>query len=141
DEFTEDISVNRLLKAALVRLSRLRIRDEHARQALRSFDQALERVQAVEYDPRQMPEIIYTRLNNHYKPAVELAKLVIRATTLELEHGPHRGAAFLIDMNGVFENFVVVALREQLRLSPSVFPQGSHHHPLHLDQRRRVRLR
>jgi 5-methylcytosine-specific restriction enzyme subunit McrC len=141
DEFTEDIAPNRLIKLALARLSRLRIRNEHSRVALRRFDRALERVQTIEYDPRQLPEINYTRLNAHYRPAVELAKLVIRATSLELGFGVHRGASFLIDMNRVFENFVVAALREALRLGPTAFPQGGRRHPLYLDRERRVRLK
>jgi 5-methylcytosine-specific restriction enzyme subunit McrC len=141
DEFTEDIPPNRLIKTALARLSRLRIRNDEARRTLRRFDHALERVRTVEYDLRQLPEITYTRLNAHYRPAVELAKLVIRATSLELEHGAARGAAFLVDMNSVFENFVVVALREALRLGPTTFPQGAARHRLFLDRGRRVRLR
>jgi 5-methylcytosine-specific restriction enzyme subunit McrC len=141
DEFTEDIPPNQLLKTALARLGRLRIRNDHARRSLRRFDRALERVHAVEFDPRQLPEITYTRLNAHYEPAVVLAKLIIRATSLELAYGRHRAAAFLIDMNRVFEDFVVVALRESLQLGTTAFPQGTARHPLHLDKARRIRLR
>jgi 5-methylcytosine-specific restriction enzyme subunit McrC len=108
---------------------------------LRGFDRALERVRIVEYDPRNLPEIPYTRLNAHYRPAVELAKLFIRATSIELGHGEHRAASFLIDMNRVFEDFVVVALREALNVGASVFPQGAKGRSLWLDRGCRVRLR
>jgi 5-methylcytosine-specific restriction enzyme subunit McrC len=141
DEFTEDIPANRLIKTALARLSRLRIRNDEARRMLRRFDHALERVRTVEYDSRQLPGITYTRLNAHYRPAVELAKLVISATSLEVGHGTARGAAFLVDMNSVFEDFVVVALREALRVGPTMFPQAARSYPLFLDCGRRVRLR
>ena len=70
DEFTEDIVENRLLKAALARLSRLRIRSDDARRALRAFDGVLSTVETVEFDPRRLPEIHYTRLNEHYRPAL-----------------------------------------------------------------------
>jgi 5-methylcytosine-specific restriction enzyme subunit McrC len=141
DDYTEDIDANRLIKTALARLSRLRIRSRHARRALRRFDHALERVRTVEYDPRRLPEVIYTRLNAHYRQAVELAKLIIRGTTLELSHGRAYGAAFLIDMNQVFEDFVTVALREALRLDSATFPQNATRRSLWLDSGRRVRLR
>ena len=141
DEFTEDIDPNRVLKSALDRLGRLRIRNAEARRALRGFDRALERVRLVEYDPRRFPEIAYTRLNAHYRPAIELAKLIIRAASIELVHGEHRATSFLIDMNRVFEDFVVVALREALRVGPSVFPQGARRRALWLDRGHRVRLR
>ena len=141
DDFTEDIELNRMLKAAIRRLGHLRIRSPVARQALRSYDHALERVLEIDYDPRQLPSVTYTRLNEHYRPAIELARLILRATSLELGHGGERGAAFLLDMNRVFEDFVVVALREQLRLSERQFVQGARRRSLWLDRGRRVRLR
>ena len=116
DDFTEDIEVNRLLKAAIRRLGRLRIRSIKARRSLRSFDQALMRVSDVDYDPRRLPEFDWNRLNAHYRTATELAKLILRSSSFELRRGNVRSAAFLVDMNKVFEDFVVLALRETLSL-------------------------
>ncbi len=141
DEFTEDIDENRLIKAALHRLARMRIRSTAARRSLGLFDSALERVLLVNYDPRRLPEIHYTRLNDHYRPAVELAKLILRSASFELRHGRLRASAFLVDMNRVFENFVVVALREALRVTERAFPQGNRGRRLYLDEGRRVSLR
>src|SRR5690606_19613540 len=81
DDFTEDIEVNRLLKAAIRRLGRLRIRSSKARRSLRSFDQALMRVSDVDYDPRRLPEFDWNRLNAHYRTATELAKLILRSSS------------------------------------------------------------
>src|SRR5207247_1366694 len=92
-------------------------------------------------DPRQLPELTHTRLNAHYRPAVEFAKLILRSLSLELAHGRVRAASFLIDMNRVFEDFVVSALREQLRLSNRTFPQNAVGRNLWLDQAQRIRLR
>jgi 5-methylcytosine-specific restriction enzyme subunit McrC len=69
-----------------------------------------------------------------------LAKLILRNTSFELRHGRVRALAFLVDMNQVFEDFVVVALREALKLSESTFPQGAKRRPLRLDQAGAVRL-
>ncbi len=141
DEFTQDIEVNRLIKAAIARLGRMRIRSDAARRSLRLFDSALETVSLVHYDPRQLPDVVYTRLNEHYRPAVELAKLILRSTSFELRHGEVRASAFLVDMNEVFENFVVVALRDVLRLSARTFPQGASGRPLRLDSAERIALK
>jgi len=141
DEYTEDIEENRLIKAAIVRLGRLPIRSPASRQALRAFDGALQNVSDVAYDPRCLPEIHFTRLNQHYQSAVELAKLILRSTSFELAHGRVQAACFLVDMNEVFEQFVVVALRESLRLTERTFPRGATGRSVFLDTAARVRLR
>jgi 5-methylcytosine-specific restriction enzyme subunit McrC len=90
DEFTEDIEENRLIRAALFRVGGLRIRSELVRRSLRRFDSALERVELLRYDPRSIPEVRYTRLNQHYRPVVELARLILRSGSYELRHGTVR---------------------------------------------------
>jgi 5-methylcytosine-specific restriction enzyme subunit McrC len=139
DDFTEDTELNQLIKAALIRLSRLRMRSSEVRKEVRSLDGLMMSVSPIELDPRRLPEVTWTRLNKHYRPAVELAKLIIRSTAFELHHGSVRSSGFLVDMNDVFENFVVVALREALGLSESQFPQGEPR--LTLDTAGRITLR
>jgi len=135
DDFTEDIEENRLLKTAIHHLGKLPSRSKRAHSTLRAFDTALSKVSLVPFDIRRLPEIIYTRLNAHYRPAVEFAKLILRSTSFEVRHGIVQASAFLVDMNLVFENFLYVALREALCLSPSVFPQGMRgRQPLYLDE-------
>ena len=114
DEFTEDIEPNRIIKAAIVRLGRMRIRSGKDRRRLREFDQILGQVAEVEYPPGAIPEVSFHRLNRHYEPAIRLAQLILRSTSIELLPGAARSSTFLVDMNKVFENFMVVALRETL---------------------------
>lgn len=140
DEFTEDITENRLIKAAIARLGRLRIRSDDARRVLRAFDALLTTVESAPFDPRALPEIHYTRLNEHFRPAVELAKLILQNTSFDLGQGPVRASSFLVDMNRVFEDFVVVALREALGVSERTFPQGASRRSLFLDRAKRVKL-
>lgn len=140
DEFSEDIIENRLLKAAIKRLSRMTLRSEASRLALREFDTALELVRAVDFDPRRVPTVHYTRTNWRYRHAVEIARLVLRRSSVELGPGRHSAVSFVINMNEAFENFVVVGLREALRLSPSVFPQQLSGRFLHLDRAGDIRL-
>lgn len=139
DEFTEDIEVNRLIKAAVVQLHALRIRSTGVKQALRGLDFALAPISAVRYEKVALPVITWTRLNQRYRPAVELAKLILRSTSFEFRHGGVRSSGFLVDMNQVFEDFAVVALRESLGLDARVFPQGDGR--LRLDEARSVTLR
>jgi 5-methylcytosine-specific restriction enzyme subunit McrC len=140
DEFTEDIEENRILKAAVERLGRMRLRHDASRVALRSFGAAFTTVSSVQYSPSRLPEIIYSRLNDHYRPAVELAKVILSASSLELLRGDVQGSAFLIDMNVVFEEFVRVSLREKLRLGVPEFPAAAKGKSLYLDEGRAVRL-
>jgi 5-methylcytosine-specific restriction enzyme subunit McrC len=118
----------------------MRMRELTLQRSLKRFDAALEGVRPVAYNPQRLPEIQYTRLNQHYRPAVELAKLILRASSFELRHGSTKTSAFIMDMNHVFEDFVVIALREALSLSEHSFAQGARGRRLYLDERRRVSL-
>ena len=117
DEYTEDIEHNRLLKTALHRLSHAQIRSMTVRQELRRPRSAFDMVQLGAYRRGVVPAIRYTRLDEHYRPAVELARLIIENSSLKLFGGKVSGASFLIDMNVVFEQFLYVALGEALNLT------------------------
>jgi 5-methylcytosine-specific restriction enzyme subunit McrC len=141
DEFTEDITENRLLKAALERLRSFRIRSPEARRKLRHFEQILASVSLVRFEPSNLPTVRYSRLNEHYRPAVELAKLILGSRSLELRHGRQAGSAFLVDMNQVFEEFVYLALRDALGLTPHRFRRHGQDCDIHLDVASRVVLK
>ena len=144
DDFTEDIEPNRLLRAATRALGRQSLRQPGSQRALRLLDRALDRASLVEYDRRHVPSVSYTRLTEHYRGAVELARLILRDTSFDVGHGDAAGTAFLLDMNQVFESFVLVALREALGLHEYDFPKGTRGRPLHLnvdDHRPWVRIR
>lgn len=140
DEYTEDIEENRLLRAALDRLRRFRMRSRLPARLLRPHEVALTDVQLVAYESRALPDVQFTRLNEHYRDAIALAKIILEGTSYELEGGEVRATAFLIDMNKVFEDFVVIALREALRLTDAEFPQGARRRHVHLDRRGRIGL-
>jgi 5-methylcytosine-specific restriction enzyme subunit McrC len=140
DDFTEDILENRLLRSAIKRLSRLTLRSKSSRVALRELDTALELVSQVEFDSRRVPQVQYTRANAHYRYAVELARWIIRKSSVELGPGLRDAVSFVVNMNDSFENFVVVALREALALSPFSFPQNASGRIVLLDQVGRIHL-
>ena len=135
DEFTEDIEENRLLKTALYRLAHLPVRSQQARRDVHALRPVFNTVELGAYR-RGVPEVQYTRLNSHYRPAVELARLIIDNSSLELLHGETTGASFMLDMNRVFERFLFVALREELGLSELEWRRGR----LTLDKGDAIRL-
>lgn len=140
DEFTEDIEPNRLILAAADRLERLRLRSGESRINLHWIRRSLERVSLLQYAPAEVPEILFDRLNEHYRGAVELARLILRGVTFDLGHGNVQAMSFLVDMNKVFEDFVWVALKEELALSPERFPRAARGKNLWLDRGRAIRL-
>ncbi len=138
EEFTEDIEKNRLLKTAIYLLGHTYMRSKPVKQGVRRLWPAFSTVSLSSYGRGALPELPYTRLDEHYRPSVELARLIIEHSSLELFHGKVIGAAFFIDMNKVFERFLYVALRESLKLSES---QWKHEAYLTLDKDDRIRMK
>lgn len=139
DEFTEDIELNRVLRAATARLARMRLRRTEHREGLRAIDTALERVELVAYGrPPVLPP--YSRLSEHYRGAVELALLIIAGAAFDVHVGEVPAHAFVIDMNKVFERFALVALREALGVEERTFPAGARGRFLALDDARPARI-
>ena len=119
DEYTEDILANRLIKAAARLLRGMRLSTPQAREGLRHIDATLENVTPVRYPPHDVPKVEFTRLNDHYKEAVAIARLVLRhwfheAQRADSEDKTVRAPGFLMDMNVVFQQFVTRKLREVL---------------------------
>ena len=138
DEYTEDIEKNRMLKTAIYRLGRTFIRSEGARREVRNLRPTFSFVDLGQYREGMLPKIRYTRLEEHYRPAVELAALIIENSSLELFHGKVESASFFIDMNRVFEEFLYVALRESIGIPESQWRRGE---VLALDEGRRILIK
>ena len=138
DEFTDDILANRLVKAATARLGRMRLRSEKARNDLGRIAGMLDNISTVEFAPKDVPEVRFDRLNDHYRSVVELSRLILRHSAFESRRGQVRASGFLMDMNVVFQEFVTVALREALGVSADAFGERTINS---LDKRGRVGLR
>ena len=80
---------------------------------------------------------MFTRLNEHYKPALRLARLVLENLTLQDAIGETQASSFMVDMNHLFERFVTERLRRALRGSLDVKDQ----HGDKLDKERTVAIR
>lgn len=121
DEFTNDIPANQLVRAAVYRLGRMRLRSQDARRQLGRIAGLLENVSPVEFRPKAVPEIEFDRLNEHYRGVVSLSRLILQHGAFESSRGEVRASGFLMDMNVVFQEFVTVALREALGVSAPAF--------------------
>lgn len=141
DEFTEDIAINQLLKAAITQLGHIRIRHTENRNRLRELAKAFSNVSPVRFDPRHLPEIRYDRLNERFRRPVEVARLILRSRSVDARPGDVGGASFVIDLAKVFEDFVATALREALGLPPRLFPRQAGGCHLYLDADRTIGLK
>jgi 5-methylcytosine-specific restriction enzyme subunit McrC len=141
DDFTPDILENQLLRTAVDTLGRLYLRHQDSRTSLDRLRLQLNGISTLTPDRRGIPEPHWTRLNERYRPAVALARLIISTAGLEARAGGVDASVFLIDMNAVFERFIRVALREALRLDIRRFPPAARgHHPVQLDAEGTIRL-
>ena len=138
DEFTDDITANRLVKAAAARLGRMRLRSPRSREGLRWVGARLENVSLVEFPA--VPDVRFDRLSEHYREVVALSRLILRHTSFETDRGRVRAPGFLMDMNAVFQGCVTQALRDALRLSDRVFRSGEQVRGVTLDEEGEVRL-
>ena len=137
DDYTIDIDENRLIKAALLRLIRLPLRSGRLRRRLGESLMLLDEVSGVKYTPSTTPIIRFTRLNQHYRDAVGLSKLVLANTTVELRSGNTSFSQFFIDMDDVFEDFLYGGIGRRL-------PTGvkwQHERRIHLDVDRRATMK
>ena len=140
DEFTDDVTANRLVKAAAVRLGRMRLRSRRSRDGLHWIAARLENVSLVEFPANAVPEVTFDRLNEHYREVVALARLILQHSSFEAARGHIRAQGFLIDMNQVFQDFVTRALRDALRVSRHAFRSDRDIRRIHLAEDGRIPL-
>lgn len=141
DDFTDDILANRLVKAAVVRLGRMRLRSRKARRQLGWVAGMLSRISLIEFSPGKTPEIRFDRLNEHYRGVVALARLILRHSEYQSTRGEVRACGFLVDMNKLFQEFVTRALREALGISQHLFRSDRYLPAVPLDEAGHIKLR
>jgi 5-methylcytosine-specific restriction enzyme subunit McrC len=140
-EYDGDIVENRLLLAAGLLLRGLPGYDPTtARRLHRVLSTLAAEANPIPVHPAHVPTVNWTRLNNHYRPAVELARLLLSRETPHLDAGGLSALGLTLDLWSLFEDFVRVALREAIGASEQDFPAGAACPPLSLDAAGRVRL-
>lgn len=138
DDFTVDIPENRILLAAITRLLTVPRVDGESRRRLAALRARLAEVTTL-VRGTALPTWRPSRLNARYHTALRLAEIVWRATSPEHAPGALTANGFLFDLPKIFEDFVTVALSEELhgRYGGAAYPQ----YPCHLDEALAVRMR
>ncbi len=128
EEYTEDIELNRVVKAALRRLLQIPGLRLDVVRRLRFRYRIFDEVESIEYGPGSVPSIDFTRLNEHWRPAVELARLILNQESLRDQSGKVLGISFTVDMNTLFERFVEkIVGREARRARLQLVAQAPRH--------------
>ena len=136
-EFTADLIENSYLKAAVSRSLRVAGVQPIDRRRLMQHLVTLEDVGDARHHHADSDRVVFTRLNEHYKPALRLARLVLANLTLQDAVGATQASSFMLDMNDLFERFVTERLRRALRGRLEVKDQ----HRDRFDEDRRVAIR
>ncbi|HEX6370518.1 MAG TPA: hypothetical protein VF006_16465 [Longimicrobium sp.] len=122
DEFTTDVELNRLVKAAIVQMLKVPELDPALVRALRHHLRSFAEVSLVEYARATVPQIAFTRLNAHWETAARLARLVLANRTVADREGGVAASSFTLNMNTLFERFVQRAVRRACRGGVEVLP-------------------
>ena len=136
-EFTADLIENSYLKAAVSRSLRVAGVQPVDRRRLMQHLVTLEDVGDLRHHHTDSDRVTFTRLNEHYKPALRLARLVLANLTLQDAVGETQASSFMLDMNELFERFVTERLRRALRERLDVKDQ----HRDRLDERGTVAIK
>jgi 5-methylcytosine-specific restriction enzyme subunit McrC len=134
EDYSVDIEENRLLKAALRRLSIMQLRSPNLHRRVREALLYFELVSDVRYNENRLPTILKTRLNARYRESLALARLILQNSSPEMFAGSESPPGFFVDMNKVFEDFVYAAVGDALRSSASADERWLQGKPLHLDE-------
>lgn len=137
EDFTADNELNRYLRAAVRRAMLVPDVPPAMRRVLLGELARFEGVADVAVQVDELDGHHHTRLDEHYRTPLMLARALLRGGTIVDRWGGQAGTSaseFAIDMNQLFEDFVAEGLRR--RLSPELLVDRKPSVPL--DTRRRV---
>jgi 5-methylcytosine-specific restriction enzyme subunit McrC len=137
DEFTADVTENQLLLGTIERLLRLTELAPSVRSTLRSLRTRFEDVTPRRPEVADFDRIVHTRLSEHYRAPLGLARLIAQNLSLADQHGSTIVSSFLLDMPIVYEQFVTNRLQRHLRGRLTVEAQAE----MWLAEHNRVRVR
>ena len=117
-ELTTDILENRIIKYTLYYLLQGFFLDNTIDLKLLNYYNILDQISlipSIELS-ESLNKIEYTPLNEHYRPILSLCELLLRDSSLDEETlGKKTVISFLVDMNILFEKFVVRLFQEKIK--------------------------
>ena len=112
---SQDVKENQIIKYTLFYLSRCIFLDDSINVKLAGYYNRLNHISLIPITSIVFESIEYTPLNHHYKHILTLCELFLRDSSINDQNiGVITGNSFLIDMNLLFEKFVVNLIRERL---------------------------
>jgi 5-methylcytosine-specific restriction enzyme subunit McrC len=119
-ELTTDILENRIIKYTLYYLSQGYFLDDKIDSKLLNYYNRLDQINlipSISLLSESFKTIEYTPLNEHYRPILALCELLLRDSSLDEEilGGKKTAISFLVDMNALFEKFVVRLFQERIK--------------------------
>lgn len=123
EQFTENILLNKIFKAVMINLISLTT----LKQNKIKLGQALmwlENVEEISLTNDIWDKIIFTRLNQQYRTAFNMAKLFYQNSSLNLNKGDELSLSFLVPLNQLFERYVLYLLEKACGNETNVRYQG-----------------
>src|SRR5450759_2353890 len=114
DEYGTDIVENQLLAGAASRLKGLPDLPSDLRRRIRRIGLSLDGVRPASRRDARTP-VHFTRLNDHYRSPLALARVALEGTSFDLPAGLRAVTGFTVNMNVLFEKFLDVALSDVLQ--------------------------
>lgn len=107
--FTEDHILNQTLKYTSHLL--LSISSSHNnKKSLQNILNLLANIKLLPITRAMLEVITYNRLNNHYRPVIELCKIILENSSVDLRLGKLETFSFMFDMSKLFEEFIFQVL-------------------------------
>ena len=114
-ETSQDILENQIIKYIIYHLSQCYFIDESINAKLINYYNLLDSISLIPISRDTFSTIEYTPLNEHYRTIIILCELFLKDSSIDEEKmGEKTAISFLIDMNRLFEKFVVNILKETL---------------------------
>ena len=136
DVLTPDVALNRIMKAAVARLSRIARTTDNQRR-LRELAFAYADIADVPVAALRWDEVTLDRTNARWRELLNLARLLIGERFQTTSAGGSDGFSLLFEMNTLFEEYVARMLRRALADTDlSVVSQGGRLYCLETDDRR-----
>lgn len=124
EELSEDIALNRIFKACIMKL-RLLVRSARTRRLLEELTQRF-----ADIHPSTAPlieKVQWNRMSARFETAHQLAIMLLRALSQSTTSGNGQGIALLFPMNDLFEKYVGRSLQHVLPSSTVNLKDKSHH--------------
>ena len=114
DEHSYDCIENQIIKATLGVLLSRSVKSSVQRQAIWSLYKELGNVKELPPNIALKSDVVRNRLNQHYFPAIPLARIILSSMGVMHDYGSVEMDGFHVDMNLLYERYIERRLRNEL---------------------------